>query len=64
MKKLKKKLEKINWSVFLYCFMSLLPIVIVVVYIVLRIIVLCKYGGMPITEVPSWTIPFLTGGGK
>ena len=39
-----------------------LPLLLVIAYIVVWIYVHIEFGDMPITEVPSWTIPFLTGG--
>jgi len=39
-----------------------LPLLLVIAYIIVWIYVRVEFGGVPITEVPSWTIPFLTGG--
>lgn len=39
-----------------------LPLLLVIAYIIVWIYVRVEFGEMPITEVPSWTIPFLTGG--
>lgn len=39
-----------------------IPLLLVVAYIIARIYIYVEFGNMPITEVPSWAIPFLTGG--
>ena len=35
---------------------------VVIIILLLRIIVISKYGNLPISEVPAWAIPFFTGG--
>lgn len=40
-------------------FAVLLPLTIVIILIILSIIAFVKYGGKPITEVPSWALMFL-----
>lgn len=41
--------------------LSSLPLILVIVYIIVWVYVHIKFGEMPITEVPSWAIPFFTG---
>ena len=56
------KKKKIDWDVVLYIGFIVLFIIAIIVCIVLKIWVLKEYGDMPITEVPSWAIPWLTNG--
>ena len=56
------KKKKIDWDVVLYISLCVLVLIAVIVCIVLKIWVLIEYGDMPITEVPSWAIPWLTNG--
>ena len=54
--------KKIDWDVVLYISLCVIALIAVIVCIVLKIWVLIEYGDMPITEVPSWAIPWLTNG--
>ena len=56
------KKKKIDWDVVLYTSLCVIALIAVIVCIVLKIWVLIEYGDMPITEVPSWAIPWLTNG--
>lgn len=56
------KKKKINWDIVLYTSLCVIALIAVIVCIVLKIWVLIEYGDMPITEVPSWAIPWLTNG--
>ena len=56
------KKKKIDWDVVLYISLYVMALIAVIVCIVLKIWVLIEYGDMPITEVPSWAIPWLTNG--
>lgn len=58
------KKKKIDWDVVLYVSFMIFVALAIIVCIVLKIWVICKYGDMPITEVPSWAIPWLTSGGR
>ena len=58
------KKKKIDWDVVLYISLMVIILIAVIVCIVLKIWVLIEYGDMPITEVPSWAIPWLTNGGR
>lgn len=58
------KKKKIDWQLvgtiaFLIAFLLIMAVVVF-----LKVWVICEYGDMPITEVPSWAIPWLTGGGQ
>lgn len=57
------KKKKIDWGVVLYTLLIVIFLIVFIVCIVLKIWVLIEYGDMPITEVPSWAIPWLTNGG-
>ena len=59
MKKQKNKIDGEMVSVI--TFLVIFAIVMIIV-VVLKIWVYMEYGDMPITEVPSWAIPWLTGG--
>ena len=56
------KKKKIDWDVVLYISLCVIALIAVIVCVVLKIWVLIEYGDMPITEVPSWAIPWLTNG--
>ena len=59
---MKKPKKKIDWElVSVITFLVIFAIVMIIV-VVLKIWVNMEYGDMPITEVPSWAIPWLTGG--
>jgi len=55
-----KKKKKIDWDVVLYISFMIFIALAVLVCTVLKIWVIAEYGDMPITEVPSWAIPWLT----
>ena len=54
--------KKIDWDVVLYVYLMIIIALAIIVCVVLKIWVICEYGDMPITEVPSWAIPWLTNG--
>ena len=54
--------KKIDWDVVLYVSLMIIIALAIIVCVVLKIWVICEYGDMPITEVPSWAIPWLTNG--
>ena len=56
--------KKIDWDVVLYVSFVIFVVLAIIVCVVLKIWVICEYGDMPITEVPSWAIPWLTNGGR
>ena len=59
---MEKPKKKIDWElVSVITFLVIFAIVMIIV-VVLKIWVNMEYGDMPITEVPSWAIPWLTGG--
>lgn len=59
---MKKPKKKIDWElVSVITFLVIFAIVMIIV-VALKIWVNMEYGDMPITEVPSWAIPWLTGG--
>lgn len=54
--------KKIDWKLILYIFMIVICIIAIAVCAFLKIWVFVEYGDMPITEVPSWAVPWLTDG--
>lgn len=56
--------NKPDWDVILYFSFTVIIAVAMIVCIILKIWVIMEYGDMPISEVPSWTIPWLTNGGR
>jgi hypothetical protein len=54
--------HKPDWSLILWITFIVICAVAIVVCIILRIWVINEYGDMPITEVPSWAIPWITDG--
>ena len=55
-------MKKIDWDVVLYVSFIIFVAIAIIVCVVLKIWVIVEYGDMPITEVPSWAIPWLTNG--
>ena len=55
-------MKKINWTEVLMVLCVVLFLIFVCLCTFIKIWVIVEYGGMPITEVPSWAIPWLTGG--
>ena len=53
------KKNKIDLGDVLHISVIVITLTAIIVCVVLKIWVLIKYGEMPITEVPSWAIPFL-----
>lgn len=51
--------HKPDWNVILYFAFVIVTFLIIVIAVILKIWVTVEYGGMPITEVPSWAIPWL-----
>ncbi len=58
------KKKKIDWQLVGVIAFLIIFAVIMVIAVILKVWVLCEYGDMPITEVPAWAIPWLTGGGR
>ena len=56
------KKKKIDWQLVGVIAFLIIFAVIMVIAVILKVWVLCEYGDMPITEVPAWAIPWLTGG--
>lgn len=61
---MKKQKNKIDWGMVSKIAFLLIFIVVMAIIVALKIWVYMEYGDMPITEVPSWAIPWLTGGGR
>lgn len=55
--------KKIDWEFILYVSFMILVALVIIVCVVLKIWVFVEYGDLPITEVPSWAIPWLTNSG-
>lgn len=58
MKKRKKHIDK---DLLLYGIFITVVIIAVVACVIIKIWVVCEYGDMPITDVPSWAVPWLIG---
>lgn len=58
-----KKIDFNDIKCCMYIAITILALIALVGIVVLKIWVVIEYGDMPITEVPSWAIPWLTGGG-
>lgn len=58
------KKKKIDWQLVRVIAFLIIFAVIMAIVVILKIWVICEYGDMPITEVPAWAIPWLTGGGR
>ena len=58
------KKNKIDWQLVGVIAFLIIFAVIMAIVVILKVWVLCEYGDMPITEVPAWAIPWLTGGGR
>ena len=57
-------MKKIDWQLVGVIAFLIIFAVIMVIVVILKTWVICEYGDMPITEVPAWAIPWLTGGGR
>jgi Fe2+ transport system protein B len=51
--------HKPDWDVILYVTFLIGMFLLIVTAVILKIWVTVEYGSMPITEVPSWAIPWL-----
>lgn len=58
------KKKKIDWQLVRVIAFLIIFAVIMAIVVILKVWVICEYGDMPITEVPAWAIPWLTGGGQ
>ena len=56
------KKKKIDWQLVRVIAFLIIFAVIMAIVVILKVWVICEYGDMPITEVPAWAIPWLTGG--
>lgn len=55
-----KKLKKIDWELVGWVTFIVIFVLIMIVCIAIKVWVFFEYGDMPITEVPTWAIPWLT----
>ena len=53
------KKPKIDWQLIGIIAMVVVFVLIIGLCVFLKIWVFCEYGDLPITEVPSWAIPWL-----
>ena len=56
--------NKPDWENILQILIVITFIAILGLIVFLKVWVVINYGDMPITEVPSWAIPWLTNGGR
>ena len=56
--------NKPDWENILQILIVITFITILGLMVFLKVWVVINYGDMPITEVPSWAIPWLTNGGR
>ena len=56
--------NKPDWEKILQILIVITFTVILGLMVFLKVWVVINYGDMPITEVPSWAIPWLTNGGR
>lgn len=55
--------KKIDWQLVGTIAFIVVTILILAIVVVLKVWVICEYGDTPISEVPTWAIPWLPGGG-
>jgi hypothetical protein len=56
--------NKPDWENILQILIVVTFVAILGLMVFLKVWVVINYGDMPITEVPSWAIPWLTNGGR
>ena len=56
--------NKYDWEKILQILIVITFATILGLMVFLKVWVVINYGDMPITEVPSWAIPWLTNGGR
>lgn len=56
--------NKPDWEKILQILIVITFVAILGLMVFLKVWVVINYGDMPITEVPSWAIPWLTNGGR
>ena len=56
--------HKPDWEKILQILIVITFVTILGLMVFLKVWVVINYGDMPITEVPSWAIPWLTNGGR
>ena len=52
-------MKKIDWQLVGTIAFIVVTILILVIVVVLKVWVICEYADTPISEVPSWAIPWL-----
>ena len=52
--------KKIDWQLVGTIAFIVVTILILAIVVVLKVWVICEYGDTPISEVPTWAIPWLT----
>lgn len=55
--------KKINWQLALYIALIAIGLTVIILYIAIKIWVIMEYGDLPISEVPTWAIPWIMNGG-
>lgn len=59
-----KMKNKLDWNKILHVLLVIICAVILGLMAFLKVWVIIEYGDMPISEVPSWAIPWLTNFGR
>lgn len=59
-----KMKNKFDWNKILHVLLVIICAVILGLMAFLKVWVIIEYGDMPISEVPSWAIPWLTNFGR
>lgn len=62
MEKFKEKLKKINWKESLSMLVGIIGLILFILVLFLKFWVIFEFADTPISEVPSWAIPWLTNG--
>lgn len=57
--RMRMKNKKIDWQLVGTIAFIVVTILILVIVVVLKVWVFCEYADTPISEVPSWVIPWL-----
>ena len=54
--------KKINWQLALYIALIAVGLTAIILCIAIKIWVIMEYGDLPISEVPTWAIPWIMNG--
>ena len=54
-----KKKKKIDWELVIYIAIIAIGLIGIIAYVVIKVWVIMEYGGLPISEVPAWAVPWI-----